>query len=59
MKAIGVPHHYGSPNYFSNKYCGSEAIFTNLQSLIIQSGLPGAVLMSPNAITSFNTVTQM
>ncbi len=58
-KAIGIPHHDCSPNYFSNKHCGSVAIFTNLQSLIIQSGLPGAVLMSPKAITSFNTVTQM
>jgi hypothetical protein len=59
VKAIGIPHHDCSPNYLSNKHCGSVAIFANLQSLIIESGLSGAVLMSPNAITSFNMVTQI
>ncbi len=47
------------PTIFQTNIVEAFAIFTNLQSLIIQSGLPGAVLMSPNAITSFNTVTQM
>jgi hypothetical protein len=47
------------PTIFQTNIVEALAIFTNLQSLIIQSWLPGAVLMSPNAITSFNTVTQM
>ncbi len=31
MKAIGIPHHDGPPNYLWNELCGSVAIFTDAQ----------------------------
>jgi hypothetical protein len=53
MKAIGIPHHDCSPNYFGDELCGSVAIFTNLNFKFFWRGLKGAVLMSSNAIASF------
>jgi hypothetical protein len=47
------------PTIFEIKLLEVWAVFTNPLIFIIQSGLPGAVLMSPHAITSFNIVTQM
>ncbi len=55
MKAIGIPHHDCSPNHLWNQLCGVVAVPTNLQFFfVIWSGVPGAVLMSPNAIASFS-----
>jgi hypothetical protein len=47
------------PTIFEINILEVWAVFTNPQIFMIQSGLPGAVTMSPNAITSLNIVTQM
>ncbi len=54
MKVTGIPHCDGSPNYFWNELCGSVEIFANLPFFLIPKGVPGAVLMSPNAIGNFS-----
>jgi hypothetical protein len=54
MKAIIIPWHDFSLNYFWNELDGSVAIFTNLQIVFFWSGVSQAVLKSPSAGISFS-----